>query len=113
MKHSLSKNEKLLVVYRVEPGCLGPEGGRYIVEFCDVAQAVFRSLDSDYVIWDIIPRHDKSLPEIQYSLAGKTLTNEQAEKYLTLCGQVLDNIEGDMGDKLETLITRYMNHVNE
>ena len=113
MKRSLSENNKLLVVYRVEPGCLGPEGSRHITQFCEFAQAVFRSLDSGYIIWDIVPRNDKSLPEIQYSLNGKKLSYEQAEKYLTLFSKVLEEVEGDMGDKLETLITRYMSHLNE
>ena len=67
MKSSLplSEDKKLSVIFRVEPGCLGPDGKRYVSEFCSFAQSELRSLDSDYIAWNIIPRKDKKLPEMQ------------------------------------------------
>ncbi|MFT7561913.1 MAG: hypothetical protein ACI93R_003845 [Flavobacteriales bacterium] len=66
MKNSLPlpENKKLSVTYRVESGCLGPEGEARITEFCIFAQSELQSLDSDYVVWHIEPRADKLLPEM-------------------------------------------------
>ena len=31
------------VIYRLEPGCLGPDGAQYITEFCQFAQPLVSS----------------------------------------------------------------------
>ena len=104
MKDSLplSEDKKLSVIYRVEPGCLGPLGKSHISEFCNSAQTELSSLASDYIIWNIVPRNDKSLPELQYTLAEKRISHSQAEKYLAFFGEILDEFEGELADKLET-----------
>ena len=107
----LSEDKKLTVIFRVEPGCLGPEGSSHISQFCDFSQAEIRSSNSDYIIWNIVPRNDKSLPEMQYSLAGKRLSHAQAEKYLSMFGQDLDKLDSDFGDTLEALINQYMKSI--
>ena len=109
----LPEDKKLSVTYRVEPGCLGPEGKTKIDEFCDFAQRELRSLDSDYVssnyvFWIIVPRSDKTLPEMQYSVVGKRMNHSQAEKYLAVFDKSLDEFEGYLGDKLATLIDEFM-----
>ncbi len=105
----LPENKKLSVIYSVESGCLGPEGARYIVDFCNYAQLELRSLDSDYIIWVVAPRDDKTLPEMQYSLIGKAINHFQAEKYLKVFDKNLDEFECHMSDRLEALIDQYMN----
>jgi len=104
----LPDDKKLSVTYRVEPGCLGPEGKDKISDFCKFALAELRSLDSDYVSWNIVPRNDKSLPEMQYDTVGKRLNHTQAEKYLAIFGKSLDEFEGHLDDKLATLIDEFM-----
>mgnify|MGYP000025747680 CR=1 FL=1 len=106
----LQEDKKLCVTYRVEPGCLGPKGKRYISEFCSFAQSQLRSLDSEYIAWNIIPRKDKALPEMQYNIVGKRMTHSQAEKYLVLFDQSLDEFEGHLCEKLATLINEFMAH---
>ena len=113
MKSSLpsSADKKLSVIFRVEPGCLGPEGSSHISQFCDFSQSKIRSSNSDYIVWNIVPRNDKSLPEMEYSLAKKRLSHSQAEKYLALFGKNLDELDSDFGDTLEVLINQYMKSI--
>lgn len=73
---------KITVICRVEPGCLGPDGAGHVESFCKLAQKEFDAIDSDIINWEIIPRFDKSLPELQYKLKGLYLNEEQSEQYL-------------------------------
>lgn len=107
---SLPEGKKLLVTYRVEPGCLGPTGASKIVPFCEYAQANIQSLDAAYITWNIVPRSDKALPEMQYSVFGKRMTHTQAEKYLAVFGKELDEFEGHLVEKLALFIDNYMQH---
>ena len=50
----LHDDKKLAVTYRVEAGCLGPDGLNYISDFCNFAQSELQILDSDYIIWHIV-----------------------------------------------------------
>lgn len=104
----LSDEMKLTVIFRVEPGCLGPQGASVVDEFCLLAQNYVKSLDSDYVIWSIIPRNDKTLPEVQYRVRGKNMTHSQAEKYLSLFDKSLDEFELHLDDRLAELIDKFM-----
>jgi hypothetical protein len=110
MKNSLPlpEDKKLSVTYRVEPGCLGPEGKSHISEFCNFAQSELRSLDSDYIAWNILPRTDKALPELQYHVSGKKMSHAQAEQYLAIFDKSLDEFECHLGDKFATLIDSFM-----
>jgi hypothetical protein len=107
---SLPEGKKLSVTYRVESGCLGPTGASKIVKFCEFAQENIQSLDAEYIIWNIVPRHDKALPEMQYSLVGKRINHTQAEKYLAAFGKVLDEFEGHLVEKLALFIDEFMDH---
>jgi hypothetical protein len=104
----LAEDNKLTVLFRVESGCLGPQGKDHVVMFCRVAQQEFQSLESGVIHWDIVPRSDKSLPEMQFSLAGKKISYAQAEQYLALFDKVLDEIEDDFDDKLAALIVKFL-----
>jgi len=106
----LPEDKKLSVTYRVEIGCLGPKGKNHISEFCRFAQTELRSLDSDYVVWNIVPRNDKTLVEMQYNVIGKQMNHAQAEKYLSVFNKSLDEFEGHLSDKLTSLINEFMSH---
>ncbi len=84
---SLPKEKKLTVTYRVEPGCLGPKGADHIEKFCLFAQKQVESIDADFVHWEIVPRYDKSLPEMQYQIGKKRLSHDKAATYLQLFGK--------------------------
>ncbi len=106
----LPEDKKLTAVVRVEPGCLGPDGSDHIVEFCSVAQIEFEQIDSDFVKWEIIPRFEKSLPEIQYKATNKMLTHDQAIKYLKFFDKKLDEFEEHVNEVLATLIDQHLGH---
>ncbi len=112
MKNSLplSDDNKLSVTYRVESGCLGPDGTDHVGKFCEFAQKSIQPLDSDYIAWNIVPRNDKQLPEMQYSAVGKNMSHSQADKYLGVFGKSLDEFELHLSEKLAALINEYMNH---
>jgi len=107
VKLPLPQDKKLNVVFRVEAGCLGPKGKDHIEQFCSFAQVEVEPIDADFVHWEIVPRHDKSLPEMQYNINGKRLTHDQAAKYLDVFKKSLDEFEGHLHDKLDTLIEQF------
>jgi|TARA_R110000850_G_scaffold86886_2_gene186935 hypothetical protein len=111
MPHSiaLDNNKKLEIIYRIEGGCLGPEGHNHIDKFCTYAQEKIQSSSSNFVNLNIVPRHDKSLAEMQFSVLSKKITHLQAEKYLSYFGQSLDDIECELSDQLTGLIETYAN----
>ena len=106
----LPEERKLTVIYRVEPGCLGPEGASHIIKFCIFAQAALQTLDSNYISWSIISREDKTLPEMEYNVVGKKMSHNQAEKYLAIFGKSLDEFEGRLSDQLTLLIDKFMGY---
>ena len=85
----LHDDKKLAVTYRVEAGCLGPDGLNYISDFCNFAQSELQILDSDYIIWHIVHRLDKALPEIQYGLVGKTINSHKLKNLCLYLGELL------------------------
>jgi len=107
---SLPQEKKLTVVVRIEPGCLGPEGIERIEGFCNFAQAEVESIDSDFVQWELVPRYDKSLPEMQYKTINKILTHDKAAKYLEIFNKNLDEFEDHIHEKLTVLIDQYLGH---
>lgn len=99
--------KKLTVIYRVEPGCLGPKGAERIEPFCQFAQDQMRNVDANYINWKIIPRFDKSLPEMSYQVLGKSMSHQQAVKYLSHFNKSLDELEGHLSDKLAEMISGF------
>lgn len=105
---ALPEDKKLTVVVRVEPGCLGQDGDKRIEAFCKVAHLEFEAIDSGFINWQVLPRLDKSLPEIEYKTINKTLSDPQAKKYLAFFDKNLDKFEEHMHDKLAVLIEQYL-----
>lgn len=106
--HSLTDEQKLVITFRVEPGCLGPTGAELVDGFCEYAQQAMQTVDADYVVWNIVPRSDKTLPEMECMIVGKKLTLTQADKYLSVFGKTLDEFETHLGEKLAALINSYL-----
>ena len=52
-------NMQLTVIYRVEPGCLGPEGATHIEGFCQFAQPLVAAHTPAFMQWQLQPRFDK------------------------------------------------------
>ncbi|MGS2718287.1 hypothetical protein ACVBE9_08960 [Eionea flava] len=103
----LPDHQKLTVTYRVEPGCLGPEGKSYVDAFCVFAQKKVVDLDPDFICWKIVPRTDKNLPEMQYHVRSKQLTHDKADKYLNIFGKSLDEFEDHIMGESVALIDQF------
>lgn len=103
-----SQNKKLVVIYRVEPGCLGPEGASHVEGFCHFAQQQLKSMDADYISWQVVPRLNKGQPEMQYNVMEKRLTHQQGALYLKALGKSLDEFEEHFTERFYQLIEQYM-----
>lgn len=104
------EKNKLTVVLRVEPGCLGPNGKEYVEDFCRFAQEKVQALDAEFMHWEVVPRHDKTLAEVQYKVANKNLNHAQAAKYLDVFARDIDEFESELQDRLATFIDQFLGH---
>ena len=108
IKLPLDKDKKLSVIFRIEPGCLGPKGMEHVEEFCIYAQKAMDKIDTDFIQWLILPRFDKSDEEMEYKLTNKKLSHDKAEKYLGIFDKKLDDFEGHLHDRLAELIDEFL-----
>jgi hypothetical protein len=106
----LPHEQKLTIVFRVEPGCLGPEGAGHVADFCLAAQKDIAAIDASFIHWELTPRDDKTLAEMQYKLGNKTLTPVQAKKYLALFHRDIDELEMRLNEMLTHCIDQYLGH---
>lgn len=108
MAGPLSFNNRVMtLVYRVEPGCLGPDGIKYVEEFCNHSNKVMAQWQ-EAIQFFFTPRYDKSRPEVEYKLLGKTMKREQVESYIERLGITLEDFEADLGEKTAELIEAFM-----
>lgn len=98
---------KVTIIVRIEPGCLGPTGADYVEEFCSFAAPVFNKINESFLDWKLVPRYDKSLPEIQYYLNEYPLSDEKVEMYLAVFQSNLAGIEEDISAKLTISIDKF------
>ncbi|MDO2947505.1 hypothetical protein [Aeromonas simiae] len=99
---------KLTLLFRIEPGCLGPDGPQHIAPFCTLAMQLFPRLEPDRVQWQIVPRHDKRLDELEFHLASRRLSEEQASQYLAQTGVSLPQLRERIDETLARLVERYL-----
>ncbi len=103
----LPDHHKLTVTYRIEPGCLGPQGADHVDAFCDFAQKRVADLDADFIHWHLVPRNDKALAEMEYSIDSRQLSHDKADKYLHIFGKELDEFEDHIQGECVCLINKY------
>ena len=72
--------------------------------FCQQAPQRLTDIDNAFIGWQIVPRFDKTLPELEYRVNGKGLTRLQAHRYLQALGQDLDQVEELLVDQIDQLI---------
>lgn len=106
----LPQDKKLTVMFRIEAGSLGPDGDKHVGSFCEYAEKELMSLDSDYIHWEIVPRHDKSLPEMEFKVNGRRLSHDKAARYLEVFEQDLDEFELHLAGNISRLIGEFMGH---
>ena len=106
----LPQDKKLNIIFRLESGCLGPDGSNHIDTFCTLAQKQFATIDSGFINWNIIPRQDKSLPEREYKINNKLISRDMAEKYLSLFDRKIDDFECQIDAKIGDIINQYLGY---
>lgn len=104
---NLPTQKKMTVIFRMEPGSLGPDGKQYVDEFCAFAQTQLQTCAEYYLNWIIVPRLDKTLSEMKYQLGDKVLNQQQAEKYLSLFGENYAHFEDQLENNLEAIINQF------
>jgi len=104
---ALADEKKLTIIFRVEAGCLGPEGASHVSRFCAQALKVFNKVHSEFLNWQVVPRDDKSLPELGYSIGARPLAREHAAKYLNHFNIQIDEFEMGLFDQLPEMIDQY------
>jgi len=104
---NLPTQKKMTVIFRMEPGSLGPDGKQYVDEFCAFAQTQLQACAEYYLNWIIVPRLDKTLSEMKYQLGDKVLNQQQAEKYLSLFGENYAHFEDQLENNLEAIINQF------
>lgn len=102
--------KKLSILIRLEPGCLGPDGKNHIEVFCSDAKPKLKSFHGGIIRWNIEPRYDKSLPEIEYQLHKETVSNKQLEDFFTEFDIALGDFEEALDERLAELIEHYFEH---
>jgi len=106
----LPQDKKLTVLFRVEAGLLGPKGAEHVEAFSKFAENKLMSLDSDYIHWEMVPKYDKSIPEMEYMINGKKLSHDKAAKYLEVFEQDLDEFEQHLASSISRLIEEFLRH---
>ncbi|WP_027859846.1 hypothetical protein [Marinobacterium jannaschii] len=108
---NLPDSMKLTVIMRIEPGCLGPNGDNLVDHFCRFASPAFGQLDTDFVNWQLVPRRDKTLPEFEYHVNKKRLSENQVGRYLSLHNRPFDDFENDMNMQLLDSIEAFQQRI--
>ncbi|MEW9797295.1 hypothetical protein [Alteromonas sp. CYL-A6] len=107
METSLPLYKKLIVLYRIEPGCLGPEGINYAEDFCTFAKQQIKNTHSHFIRWIIKPRYDKSLPELEFQIKGSAISRPQAAKFMSAFSVDIDNFETQLDETLAELVEAF------
>jgi len=101
----LADDKKIRLMYRVEPGCLGPQGADHIEDFCRYANKHIKS--PYYAQFLFLPRFDKQKDERQYSVKNRNLSRVQAKVYLNHFDIDIDTFEEQLDELLTKAIDLY------
>ena len=101
----VSDEKKIHLMYRVEPGCLGPDGVNHIEDFCHFANKHIKS--PYYSQFVFLPRYDKQKSERQYSVNSRNLSQVQAKAYLNHFEIHIDHFEEQLDELIAKSIDLY------
>ncbi|MEH6397180.1 hypothetical protein [Pseudoalteromonas sp.] len=102
----ISDDKKIQLLYRVEPGCLGPTGAQTIERFCIYAD---QQLVAPYFAhYHFTPRFDKSKAEREYSINARLLSEQQVQTYLTHFKTTKDEFEEQLDELLTQAIDSFL-----
>ncbi len=103
----IPEDKKITVIFRIEPGCLGPQGHEHVDKFCNDANKKLSQLHPAFISWQVVPRHDKTLPELDYAMRQRPLPRELATRYLAHFDMEIDKFEMSVFDDLPEMIDQY------
>jgi len=95
------------VSYFIESGCLGAQGAQRIDGFCEFVTIKLKQSFPAFCSWNIKPLIDNQQRHIQYTLNQKTLTLEQAKRYLDTQHQDINSFENNVDDFVIDSIEEY------
>ena len=95
----ISDDKKIQLLYRVEPGCLGPTGAQTIERFCDYAY---------FALYHFTPRFDKTKAEREYSINARLLSDQHAQAYLAHFKTNKDEFEEQLDELLTQAIESFL-----
>ncbi|MFC3093513.1 hypothetical protein DRW07_04755 [Alteromonas sediminis] len=104
MTVALPLYKKLILLYRIEPGCLGPEGGEHVEAFCDFARKKLKDKHKHFMRWTIKPRYDKGLPELEFQIKNAPISREQAAKFMVAFDVNINAFEEQLEEELAQLV---------
>ena len=107
MENSLPLYKKLIIYYRIEPGCLGPDGVKYVEDFCTFAKKKLKNNHGHFIRWTIKPRYDKSLPELEFQLKNITITRQQAAKFMAVYDVDIAQFEEELDETLAEMVEEF------
>jgi len=107
METRLPLYKKLLVMYRIEPGCLGPQGTDYVEEFCVFAKKRLKDKHGHCLRWTIKPRYDKALPELEFQIKNGVVSRDNAAKYMDSFNIDIDAFEEELEESLADLVDAF------
>ncbi|GFD82530.1 hypothetical protein KUL118_53920 [Tenacibaculum sp. KUL118] len=107
METQLPLYKKLLVMYRIEPGCLGPQGADYVEEFCVFAKKRLKDRHNHCLRWAIKPRYDKTRPELEFQIKNATLSRDNAARYLASFDIEIDAFEEALDEELADMVDAF------
>ncbi len=106
----MSEDLDLQLIVRVEPGSLGPDGLDHVEAFCEVANKVFAKVDYAQLSFNIVPRYDKSLDELQLLMNDVPLPAQRASLVLDKLNVTFDQVEEEVMERISKLIDRFLGH---
>ncbi|PHS20566.1 MAG: hypothetical protein COA86_01050 [Kangiella sp.] len=105
----IPQDKKLLVIYRLEPECLGTIGHKQINYFCAHITKRILPVDSDFVKWTVLPRLAATEKEVEFRLNGKLLQLPQVVRYLTVFNRDYDAFLDSINNAVLKQVDHYFN----
>jgi hypothetical protein len=106
----MNQELSLELVVRVEPGSLGPDGLDHVEAFCIVAEKVFAKVEFATLSFKVVPRYDKTQPELELFMNNKSLPEQRATLVLDKLNVTFEQIEEEVMERISTLIDRFLGH---
>jgi hypothetical protein len=96
------------VTYYVEAGCLGSKGNSLVSDFCLVLKKRLESTNYKFCVWNTQPLTNIDTHHFRYTLNSKTLSEQQATRYLAALKTDIKEFEHSIDDLVVDQIEDYL-----